>query len=262
MAAFTKNMFESDLARHYDAMHLHRNYGQECDFAHDVIQRYYPGAKRVLDVCCGTGEHAVRMAQQEYDVTGIDASPDMINVAEEKAIREGVSVDFRCLDLRNLDTVGEFQAAYCLGYTLHYMTTYPEVTNFFTTINGALLAPGVFLVDFINGWSLIEGLQRDKFVYQHEDTTIYHFEQTSLHKKERVRHVEFYYFIDHHDGHMKTISAEEDLRIFFDDEVQMLLANCGFDSVRSFGDYAVDTTASDAPNTVAVVGQKRATSPT
>lgn len=257
MAAFTKNMFEAELVKYYDVMHSHRNYSQECQFADNVLHKYCPGTKYVLDICCGTGKHAIEMAKLGYKVTGIDASPDMIKFAEEKAKKVGVSIEFRCINVHDLNIVGEFQAAYCLGYTFHYMTTYSDVMSFFTTINKALLSQGVFLVDFINGWSLIEGINRDKFVYQHEDTTIFHFEQASLNKEKRVRHIDFYYVINYQDGHVKTISAEEDLRIFFDDEVQMLLSSCGFEKIESFGNYTLDTKTSDVPNIIIIAGQKR-----
>jgi 2-polyprenyl-3-methyl-5-hydroxy-6-metoxy-1,4-benzoquinol methylase len=258
MVAFTKNMFQSELAKYYDVMHQHRNYGQECHFADNLIQKYCPGTKYILDICCGTGEHAIQMAKLGYKVTGIDASPDMIKLAKEKAKKVGASIEFSCINIHELNVIGEFQAAYCLGYTFHYMTTYSDVMSFLHTINKALLPKGLFLVDFINGWSLIEGINRDKFVYQREDATIFHFEQASLNRKKRVRHIEFYYVIDCHDGHVKTISAEEDLRIFFDDEVQMLLSTCGFEKIKSFGDYTLDTKASGVPDIIIVAGQKGA----
>jgi len=256
MVAYSKNMFESELAKYYDAMHQHRDYGQECQFANNVIQEYCPGAKRVLDIGCGTGEHAINMAQHGYDVTGIDISQDMIKLAEEKAKRVGGSVDLRCTDIHGLNVDREFQAAYCLGYTFLYMITHSKAMSFLTAVNKALLPQGVFLVDFIDGWALIEGLRQDKFVYQHEGTTIFHFEQASLDKRRRVKHHDFYYLIDQHDGNVKAIFAEEDVRVLFDDEVHMLLSSCGFENIKSFGGYASDTDALDTSNIIVVAGQK------
>ena len=257
MVAFSMNMYESELAEYYDVMHQHRNYSQECQFADSLIQRYRQGTKHVLDIGCGTGEHAIKMAQLGYEVTGIDLSQDMLNIAKEKAQKAGLSIEFKCVDVNELNAFDEFQAVYCLGYTFHYMTTYSDVIRFLNTINTSLLPQGIFLVDFINGWGLIEGIHQDKFVYQHEDTTIFHFEQTALDKKKRVRHVEFYYLIDHHDGRVKTVFAKEDLRIFFGDEVQMLLSNCDFEHIESFGNYILDTETSGVPDTVIIAGQKK-----
>jgi 2-polyprenyl-3-methyl-5-hydroxy-6-metoxy-1,4-benzoquinol methylase len=46
---------------------------------------------RVLDVGCGTGEHALMAAALGLDVTGIDSSPKAIQLAEKKARERGAS---------------------------------------------------------------------------------------------------------------------------------------------------------------------------
>lgn len=249
-------MYESELAEYYDLMRQYRDYDKECQFTNNLIQRHHLGTKKVLDICCGTGEHAIRMAKLGYEVTGIDLSQDMLNIATEKAKRAGVSIDFRCVDVNELGITGEFKVAYCLGYTFLYMITDSDATSFFTAIRKALSIGGLFLVDFINGLSLIEDFQRDKFMYQNDNTTIFRFEQSSLDKKRRVKHIEFCYFIDHHDGHIKTIFAEEDLRVFYDDKVQSLMSSCGFNNVKSFGDYALESNDSSIPYIVITTGQK------
>lgn len=53
---------------------------------------------RVLDVGCGTGTltcFAKIEAGDEGYVCGIDAAPEMIEVARKKALREGIEIDFR-----------------------------------------------------------------------------------------------------------------------------------------------------------------------
>ena len=55
-----------------------------------------PGEK-VLDVGCGTGTLALALKSsvETGEVHGIDASPEMIEVAEEKAAKAGSDIDFR-----------------------------------------------------------------------------------------------------------------------------------------------------------------------
>jgi SAM-dependent methyltransferase len=73
---------------------------------------------RVLDVCCGTGRHARKLAVLGYQVTGLDRS----EVALAKA-RHGIGngVEFIEGDMRSLDAVaGEFDAVICMWQSFGY----------------------------------------------------------------------------------------------------------------------------------------------
>jgi len=66
----------------------------------------------VLDIGCGTGEHALLFAGEGYDVWGVDSAPLAIQKAKEKAAERGLQVHFlvlNALDLaklnRKFDTV-------------------------------------------------------------------------------------------------------------------------------------------------------------
>ena len=48
----------------------------------------------VLDVGCGDGDLAVELSRRGATVTGIDASPDMIEAARARAKREGPNISF------------------------------------------------------------------------------------------------------------------------------------------------------------------------
>jgi len=257
MNSFSQNMYELELVKYYDLMHKHRNYDQEANFINQIVQKLWPEANKILDIGCGTGEHAIRMAQRGYKVTCVDTSQDMLKLAREKANTAGVSIDFRCKDLGKLDFNEEFQAAYCLGYTFLYLTVYSEVENFLKNINRALLPSGILLIDFLNGWSLIEKYPKDKFVYRDGQTTIFQFNQASLDKRRRVRHIEFYYIIRDGSDKVRTAFAEEDLRIFFEDEVLILMASYGFEALKAFGGYSMDSAVTDSSRVIVVVGRKR-----
>jgi len=58
------------------------------------LAKLTPG-ERVLDVGCGTGVLTCLAAQEVSEAVGIDAAPEMIEVARAKAARQGVRVDFR-----------------------------------------------------------------------------------------------------------------------------------------------------------------------
>jgi SAM-dependent methyltransferase len=55
-------------------------------------------AGTVLDVGCGTGEHALLAASLGFDATGVDIAPKAIELARAKAVHRRLQVDFVVLD--------------------------------------------------------------------------------------------------------------------------------------------------------------------
>jgi cyclopropane fatty-acyl-phospholipid synthase-like methyltransferase len=62
---------------------------------------------RVLDIGCGTGEHALMAAALGLDATGIDAAPTAIEIARRKARDRGLTVRFLVHNALDLASLGE-----------------------------------------------------------------------------------------------------------------------------------------------------------
>lgn len=62
---------------------------------------------RVLDVGCGTGEHALMAAEAGCEAVGIDIASKAIRLAEAKADQRGVSAHFVVGDARKLEVLAE-----------------------------------------------------------------------------------------------------------------------------------------------------------
>ena len=53
----------------------------------------------VADLGCGPGAHVLELARRGYDVTGVDASPRMVEVARTRAARDELDATFEVLDV-------------------------------------------------------------------------------------------------------------------------------------------------------------------
>ena len=62
----------------------------------------------VLDAGCGTGNFSLKLARRGCQVTGIDLSPAMLEVAREKADRGGLGINFRQMDIYCLEFPDEY----------------------------------------------------------------------------------------------------------------------------------------------------------
>jgi ubiquinone/menaquinone biosynthesis C-methylase UbiE len=65
------------------------------------FQLHSPGG-RILDVGCGTGNYAIEMAKNGFEVEGIDFSFAMLRKAREKALAEGLSIAFIKADFNKI----------------------------------------------------------------------------------------------------------------------------------------------------------------
>jgi len=63
---------------------------------------------RILDLACGQGRHAVRLAQRGYDVVGIDTSLKFLRDARRAADELGVAIDLVESDMREIVYDREF----------------------------------------------------------------------------------------------------------------------------------------------------------
>ena len=86
--------------------------------------------RRLLDLGCGTGEHARYLHAQGFEVVGVDRSPAMLEKAHEHPLPPGL--EFRQGDLAHLGEVlgGRFGGALCLGNTLPHLTAEAELRGF------------------------------------------------------------------------------------------------------------------------------------
>ena len=76
--------------------------------------------RTVLDVGTGTGRAAIALARRGAIVTGVDASREMLSVAERRAQEAGVGVTFVQGDAHALEFVdGSFDAVVCLRVLMH-----------------------------------------------------------------------------------------------------------------------------------------------
>lgn len=143
--------YNRDFADYYDRITRHKDYAAETktliEFIRNSAKAEHP---RILDVGCGTGNHAVLLAAQGYDVTAIDLSPDMIRVALSKQTK----AKFICGDVGALPE-GGFDFAYSLFNVVNCLETLEGLTAFLAKVSAKLKMHGEFLLECWNPVAVI-----------------------------------------------------------------------------------------------------------
>ncbi|HVT29231.1 MAG TPA: class I SAM-dependent methyltransferase [Lacipirellulaceae bacterium] len=81
--------------------------GRPSSELHRVLNRYTIQPCHTLELGCGTGTNSVWLAQQGFDVTGVDLAPLAVERAERRAHATGVKVHFMVADVLQLPNLGE-----------------------------------------------------------------------------------------------------------------------------------------------------------
>jgi ubiquinone/menaquinone biosynthesis C-methylase UbiE len=112
-----------------------------------VLEHFGLWPRRILDLACGEGTFAVAMANRGLRVTGVDLSPEMLEIARRRAATEGVKPTFVRQDMRSLNLRGKFDLATCWFDSLNYLLDIDDLAQTFARVSRVLEDNGVFIFD-------------------------------------------------------------------------------------------------------------------
>jgi SAM-dependent methyltransferase len=138
-------------ARYYDLLYRDKDYEAEADYVHSLIQRNAPGSSSIMELGCGTGKHAMLLAEKGYSVHGVDLSEGMLEEAESRRrslpieVREKLS--FTHGDVRTVRVGATFDVVISLFHVVSYQTTNEDLQAQFETAKAHLKPGGMFIFD-------------------------------------------------------------------------------------------------------------------
>lgn len=93
-------------AKNYDTYFTHSEIGKlQRKMVYANLQNKLKSLKKLLEINCGTGEDAIWLAKQGFEVTATDISEEMIAVAQTKS--SGENPNFKVLDINKISEESE-----------------------------------------------------------------------------------------------------------------------------------------------------------
>nr|MDD6336664.1 methyltransferase domain-containing protein [bacterium] len=222
------------LAPVYDRWMRSVDYDAWADFIWQAFDLQGDGPHRVCDVACGTGAIACRLARRGARVTGVDASADMLAVAQQNARAMGVRVDFALQDMRalSLHRPQDGICAVCDG--LNYITDPAGVEAFFARAYGALL-PGARLVFDVSTPYKLEHVLGNRTFGDDGGAAAYVWENV-FDAKSRLISMKLAIFVREGDGRYRRMEERHLQRAHSRQELTQALQKAGFSHIEVLGD--------------------------
>lgn len=223
-------------AQTYDDVYRAKEYEAECDVLERIWQRMGSGpVHAVLDLGCGTGNHALSLAARGYEVVGIDRSEEMIARARDKASadRRVDGTSFQRGDIGEVRLGRTFDAVTMLFAVLGYQTTNSDVLAALRTARGHL-SPGCLLIaDVWYGPAVLhEGPEQRVALIEADGARILRVARASVDTFAQCVRVHYNLWQINRDRIVAEAEEEHEMRFFFPRELELMLEVSGLSLVR------------------------------
>jgi SAM-dependent methyltransferase len=233
----------SYIGRHamlYDLFYGDKPYAQEAEFVHLCIQRYRDGnTKRLLELACGTGNHALALEKYGYTITATDYSPDMLELAQGKAKKMDSHVDFRWQDMRSLElTDHSFDVVICLFDSIGYVATNEALMKVLRGIHRCLRPGGLFIFEFWHAAAMLKGYDPLRIRrWRVPDGEVLRISETVLDPAKQLASVAYTIYELKTDGRYSCLNETQTNRFFLVQEMAGWLLASGFIAVNWFAGF-------------------------
>lgn len=156
----------------YDKINSNIDYASWADFFEKCFDLHLPcPPELVLDLACGTGSMTLELASRGYDMIGIDASSDMLNIAYERKYDMELDHDvlFLLQDMREFELYGTVGAVCCCLDSINYLTGDGDLGACLSLVHNYLDPSGLFLFDVNTPHKFESVYGNNSYVYEEDD---------------------------------------------------------------------------------------------
>ena len=217
-------------AKYYDIFYGKKNYKKECNFLEEIFKEYMGyKPKTILDLGCGTGGHIIPLTERGYRMTGVDASLNMLRLAQEKCNRNRIKAKLCNARLQTFELKKKFDIIICMFSTMDYVVRDSEVTKTLKNIINHMKKNSLFIFDFWNE----EAVQRyyspsRKKLFYSNGKIIERRSRTKIFPSKHTCEVNYTCTLKQNRHLINRFKEKHTVRYFAVDEIIQFLQNAGF----------------------------------
>ncbi|MDJ0795479.1 MAG: class I SAM-dependent methyltransferase [Calothrix sp. MO_167.B12] len=216
-------------ARYYDLLYRDKDYVGEAQFIHRLIQTHAPQAQNILELGCGTGNHAVLLAKEGYQLHGVDISEEMLVKAGDRLSQLPPELadrlEFTHGDIREVRVNQTFDVILSLFHVISYQTTKEDLLAAFKTVKEHLKPGGIFIFDVWYGPAVLSDKPSVRVKrLEDEEILVTRIAEPVMYANENCVDVNYHIFVkDKNSGAVNELRETHTMRYLFNSEIELFL---------------------------------------
>ena len=228
-----------EFAKYYDLVHQNKDYDKESSYVDSLIRKYRPQTRTILDIGCGTGNYAFAMQQLGYEVTGVDSSAQMIELAKEKLEGnngETHAPSFYCGRMEEFKSPTKSGAIICLFFSLCYQMTDDLIFQSLSRFKDQMEEDGVLIFDFWNKTGVLTEKPDVKIQkYNTRDLEITKLVEPSLDTSMDYVGIDYTFYIENEKGGISKFKEFHKVRYLCPKRLEKFLEKLNFELILKEG---------------------------
>ena len=225
----------------YDRLMADVDYPEWAGFYHTLLDAYGIHQGKVCECACGTGAMTILLAGAGYQMTGVDASADMLFEASQKARQSGAMIPFVKQDMRALRLHRQMDAVLCTNDGINYLPSENDLSRFFLAAYQVLRPGGALLFDISTPYKL-EYVLGNHF-WGNDAGDITYMWQNHFSPSNQCVDLDLSIFIKQENGLYQRIDETQRQHAYSADTLQDLLESAGFEAVQQYADKRYESPA-------------------
>lgn len=221
-----------EFAKIYDELMAEADYNSWYKFLNGIIKQYAVKSPDILELGCGTGEFLLRLKKDRYKVMGIDISTEMLTIAREKVLDEGLEIQLMEQDMKEFILPFAFDFIFSFFDTINYLLSNEELENTFERVSAHLDGGSYFLFDVV-GRDFMDETFMDGFLVEDRENLTRIWQHDYI-EDENIDTVHTVFFIKEKDGRYKRIEDYYEKMIFKETEIKRAGKKAGLKFIKVF----------------------------
>jgi SAM-dependent methyltransferase len=242
------------IAPFYDSEHA--DFSEDLDMYRNFAEL---GGGRLLELACGSGRLLLPLAEDGYEITGVDISAHMLSLARRRLEDAGLAE--RCVlvqqDMRTMHLEQKFRLAFIALGSFAHITSRAGQQQALSAVRAHLSPGGTFIADISNAdaryMESLGGHMLHQGTWRRDDGTLLsHFVSPAAATDKHL--LELTHFYDQHSqgGTVRRTVVTTYLYLFERNEMELLLECAGFVIKGVYGDYDFAPYQLDSPRMICV----------